>query len=243
MSERHTIGRHNADLPASISRLRKGKTYKNLSTVIVCPSRSDLPVDVVSSWMGIIRPMNQVCAGPFFFKDFEVGDAYNQAVHLVLTQMNVNYMLTIETDNIPPPDGLVKLLETINDGWDVVGGLYWTKGEGGQPMIYGDPDVYPHNFIPQMPRPGEVQRCNGLGMGFTLFKVDLLRKMYADMPKNKDGIPQLFVTKQEYLPGQGSQVYTQDLGFINNAAKYGAMIASDNRVLVGHLDTHTGTVW
>lgn len=244
MSARQTIGKHNSDLPRSVARLQKGRSYKDLSTVIVCPSRSDLPVDVVSSWMGMIRPMNQACMGPLFFQDFEVGDAYNQAVHVILTQLpQVNYMLTVETDNIIPPDGLIKLLETIHDGYDVVGGLYWTKGEGGQPMIYGDPNVFPRNFIPQLPLANTVQRCNGLGMGFTLFKMELFKKMLPDMPKSAQGIPQFFVTKQEYTSGVGAQVFTQDLWFFNNAAKYGAMVASDNRVLVGHLDTKTGIVW
>lgn len=251
MSARHTVGRHNADLPASVARLNRGKTYRDLSTVIVAPVRAlengrpaPIETELVSSWMSLIRPMNQVCHGPLFFSGYEVGDAYNMAVETILAQLpTVRFMLTLETDNLPPPDGLMKLLETIHDGWDVVGGLYWTKGEGGQPMIYGDPDVLPRNFIPQVPRAGEVQRCNGLGMGFTLFKLELLKKMASDLPRDKDGKRLWFQTRQHYEPGQGLQMFTQDLWFFDQAARYGAMVASDNRVLVGHLDVNTGVVW
>lgn len=244
MSKRQTIGHHNMDLPASVARLHRGKTYRDLSTVMVVPTRGAVEPDVVSAWMGLIRPMNQQCVGPLFFQGYEVGDAYNQAVEVILAQLpTMKFMLTLETDNLPPPDGLVKLLETVHDGWDVVGGLYWTKGEGGQPMIYGDPAVLPRNFIPQVPQPGVVQRCHGLGMGFTLFKLDLLKKMAPDLPKDETGKRLWFRTRQEYVPGQGIQMFTQDLWFFDQAARYGAMVASDNRVLVGHLDISTGTVW
>ena len=47
-------------------------------------------------------------------------------------------MLTVEQDNLPPQDGIMKLYESIEEGFDVVSGLYWTKGDAGQPMIYGD---------------------------------------------------------------------------------------------------------
>jgi hypothetical protein len=73
--------------------------------------------------------------------------------------------------------------------------------------------------------------------------MDLLKQMSNEMPRNAAGVPQLFVTKQEFTPGVGSSVFTQDLWFFNNAARFGAMVASDNRVLVGHLDVSTGIIW
>jgi hypothetical protein len=121
------------------------------------------------------------------------------------------------------------------DKYDVVGGLYWTKGEGGQPMIYGDPKVLPKNFIPQLPRTGEVVACNGLGQGFNLFKLDMF--------KDKDMIKPFFKTVQEIVPGQGARAYTQDLYFYENAAKCGYKFACDCRCLVGHLDVISDIIW
>ena len=235
--ENLNLGLHNADLAATVERLNRGKTYADLSTVIICPTRGMIPDRVVQSWMGLIRPMNQKIVGPIFFRGYEVGAAYNMAIEMVLNNPELSkwkYILTIEEDNLPPPDGLLKLYESMDD-YDVVGGLYWTKGEGGQPMIYGDPAVEPFGFIPQVPKPETVQPANGLGMGFNLFKMDIFRDEKIPRP--------WFVTAQEYTPGVGSKVYTQDLYFYEHAAKAGYKFACDTRVKVGHLDPASDIVW
>ena len=231
------LGIHNADLQATIDRLEKGKTYKDLSTIIICPTRGMIPDRVVQSWMGLMRPMNQKCIGPIFFRGFEVGEAYNMAFNFILNNPELSkwkYVLTIEEDNLPPPDGLLKLYESM-DKFDVVGGLYWTKGEGGMPMIYGDPDNPELNFIPQIPKPETVQEANGLGMGFNLFKLDIFKDEKIPRP--------WFISKQEYIPGKGSVGYTQDLYFFENAKKNGYKFACDTRIKVGHLDPNTDVIW
>lgn len=228
-------GKHNEDLEASINRLKDAGTYKDLSTIIICPTRGQIPAKVVQSWLGLIKPMNQRVVGPIFAIGMEVGEAYNHLIKTILESpvlSQFKYVLTIEEDNIPPPDGLLKLYESM-DKYDVVGGLYWTKGEMGQPMIYGDPDVYPKNYTPQVPKTGEVQPANGLGMGFNLFKVDMFRKIPYPW----------FKTIQEYIPDQGVRMMTQDIYFYDNAAKEGYKFACDNRVLVGHYSLQDDIIW
>lgn len=231
------IGVHNKDIDKSVDRLEKAKTYRDLSTIIICPTRGQIPARVVQSWMGLLRPMNQKVIGPLFAIGMEVGAAYNSMIENILANPELSkwkYILTIEEDNMPPPDGLLKLYESM-DKYDVVQGLYWTKGEGGQPMIYGLPSEIPKNFIPQRPRKDEVMQCNGLGMGFNLFKLDIFKN--PDLPKP------WFKTMQEAVPGQGVRCYTQDLYFYENAAKYGYKFACDCRVLVGHLDYENDIIW
>jgi hypothetical protein len=235
--ENLNLGLHNADLAASVERLNKSKTYQDLSTIIVCPTRGMIPDRVVQSWMGMIRPMNQKIIGPLFIRGYEVGQAYNMAVEMILSNPELSkwkYMLTIEEDNLPPPDGMIKLYESM-EKYDVVGGLYWTKGEGGQPMIYGDPTVEPINFIPQKPLPDTVQQARGLGMGFNLFKIEMFKDERLKKP--------WFETKNEFIPGVGAKVYTQDLYFYENAGKLGYTFACDTRVRVGHLDPQSDVVW
>jgi glycosyltransferase involved in cell wall biosynthesis len=235
--ENLNLGIHNADLQASAERLEKGKTYRDLSTIIICPTRGMLSDRVVQSWMGLIRPMNQKCIGPIFFRGYEVGEAYNMAFNFILSNPVLStwkYVLTIEEDNLPPPDGLIRLYESMDD-YDCVGGLYWTKGEGGQPMIYGDPAVEELNFIPQIPKPDTVQPANGLGMGFNLWKLDMFKDERIEKP--------WFKTLNDFIPGQGAKVYTQDLYFFERAGKVGYKFACDTRVKVGHLDPQTDIVW
>ncbi len=218
-------GRNNADLEASRARLLRGQTYRDLSTVLIVANRGVICSRVVECWMNLASPMN-----PKFYRLFipkkEVADAYNCGVELVLSNPQLSewkYILTLEEDNCPPPDGLLKLYESMAQ-FDVVGGLYWVKGDFGQPMIYGDPKVMPKNFVPQLPRVDSLQECNGLGMGFTLFKLDMFRKI----PKP------WFKTLQEYTPGVGMRAATQDLYFFQEAAKSGFRFACDTRVRVGH---------
>lgn len=227
-------GFHNSD-PNSTNRLEKSKSYQDLSTIIICPTRGQIPAKVVQSWMGLMRPMNQKVIGPIFAIGMEVGEAYNSMIENILANPELSkwkYLVTIEEDNMPPPDGLLRLYEGM-DKYDVIGGLYWTKGIEGQPMIYGDPAVMPKNFIPQKPKLDTLQHCNGLGMGFNMFKLSMFNKI----PKP------WFKTLQQYDPRSGSKVYTQDLFFFENAAKYGFKFACDTRIRVGHYALTEDIIW
>jgi hypothetical protein len=235
-------GIHNADLDKSRDRLLRGSSYRDLSTVCLIPTRGQIAARVIQAWFGLLTAMNQKFMR-MFLTGMEVGDAYTQGVAFVTSHPELSqwrYVLTLEEDNIPPPDGLLRLYEAIEgrvDGqkYDAVGGLYWTKGEGGMPMIYGDPGVMPLSFVPQMPQLDTVQRCNGLGMGFTLFRLSMLRDERLGQP--------LFKTEQSYTPGVGARAYTQDLHFFERAGGWGYKFACDTRVRVGHYSIDQDMVW
>ncbi len=237
-------GYHNKDIEKSRDRLLKGKSYKDLSTIIIVPTRGVIPAKVVQNWWSLMTPMNQKVIRIFMI-GMEVGEAYSAAIDMILQNpdlKNWKYILTLEEDNMPPPDGLLKLYEAINTpmpdaprGYDVVSGLYWTKGEGGMPMIYGDVNVMPLNFIPQPPKVDGIQRCNGIGMGFDLFKMEIFKDPKLEKP--------FFKTLQHFDPQKGCRVYTQDLHFFEKAGKLGYKFAVDNRIRVGHYQLETDIVW
>ena len=221
------------------NRLQKSQLYKDQSTIMVLPTRGVIAAKVYQNHLGMMTPMNQKFTRVVMI-GMEVGEAYESVVNMILSNPELSkwkYMLTVEEDNMIPPDGLLKLIESIGD-YDAVGGLYWTKGEGGQPMCYGNPMEVPINFIPQMPQPDTLTPCNGLGMGFTLFKISSLKKM-----KEKLGDAPLFKTLQIYEPGKGSQAFTQDLYHYNKGKELGFKYACDSRVTVGHYDINTDIIW
>lgn len=239
-------GFNNDDIERTIARLKKGKQYKDVSTIIVVPTRDKIAARVVENWMGLMYPMNGRVIR-MFVSGMEVGDAYEVAVETILGHpllKDFKYMLTLEEDNLPPPDGLLKLYESICDcnkpcreHFVQVAGLYYTKGELGQPMIYGDPRNHKAviGFQPQVPRPETVQECNGTGMGFTLFHIGLFKDKKVPRP--------WFKTVQEYSPDRGASQGTQDLYFMGNIRRLGYKIASDNRVKVGHYEFESNMVW
>jgi hypothetical protein len=113
-----------------------------------------------------------------------------------------------------------------------IGGLYWTKGFGGQPQIWGDPTDPVTNFRPIPPRAGELVECCGTGMGFNLFRISMFKDKRLRRPwfKTLTGI-------------EGTGQGTQDLYFWGDARKYGYRCAIDCSVLVGHYDFENDYVW
>lgn len=221
-------GAHNAMLDQAIKRLDYSGSYKDLSTIILIPGFGQMPTKCVASWMNLISPPN----GKLFRMwalGMEVGEAFSQSIANIMAHPDLakfKYLLTMEHDNVPPPDGLVKLLSRMeaNPEFVCVGGLYWTKGDGGVPQIWGDPRAADQpNFRPQRPVPGQLVECVGTGMGFNLWRLDLFKDVRLRRPWFKT---------QCGAEGVG----TQDLYFWGDARKYGYRCAIDCDVLVGHYD-------
>ena len=230
-----TIGLNNSNLEESIQRVDKSKMYEDQSTIIICPTRGIFPTRVVQSWMKLMKPMNQQVAGPIFAEAMKVDAAYETLISYILDNDHLNkykYILTIEEDNLPPSDGLLKLYKSMGE-YDVVGGLYWVKGENGFPMIYGNPENGPTDFKPQIPKSGELQEANGLGMGFNLFRLDMFRHIPRPW----------FETVQEKSEEGLETGLTQDMYFYRKAKKAGYKFACDNKIIVGHLDSKTDIIY
>lgn len=230
-------GYHNSNFSETKRRLELAGSYRNQSTIMVVPTRDmQVHVKIVQTWLSIIKPMNQLVFGPIFAVGMEVGAAYSSTVETVLNTPGLKdcrYLLTMEDDNTIPPDALLKLLESIESKeaggpFGAVGALYFTKGPLGQPMCYGLPSVMPRNFTPFLPPNDAITPCNGLGMGCTLFRMEMFKDEKIAKP--------WFKTVQEYTPGVGAQVATQDLSFNAKALDAGYKFACDSRVKVGHWD-------
>lgn len=227
-------GRHNSDLEKSASRIIKGGSWKKQRTIIIIPAANHIPAKVYLSHCSLITPPNQG-AYRMLALGQEVGEAYSNCIEQIIAHPDLSqweYILTMEHDNCPPSDGLLKLIERMEQHpeYACIGGLYWTKNEGGVPQIWGDPKDPVLNFRPQPPVPGELVECCGTGMGFNLwrtstFKDARLRKPWFKTLANKDGVG------------------TQDLYFWGDARKHGYRCAIDCSVAVGHWDDATETMW
>lgn len=227
-------GRHNANLDLSRGRIIEGGSWKRQRVVVLLPSAAMMPARVALAHMNLAFPPNQpvyrmLCLG------MEVGEAYSTAIEQILATPDLQdweYLLTIEHDNVPPPDGVLRLLKRIeaHPEFACIGGLYWTKGEGGVPQIWGDIKDPVLNYRPQAPEPGKVVECCGTGMGFNLWRLSMFKDPALRRPWFKT------------LAGpEGTG--TQDLYFWGDARKHGYRCAIDCEVLVGHYDAGTGITW
>ncbi len=217
-------GRHNAS-PDSASRILAGGSWKKQRIIVLVPSAKMIAAKVYLSHCGLIFPPNNavyrmLCLG------MEVGDAYSSAIEQIVQHPELSqweYILTVEHDNVPPQDGVIKLLESMeaHPEYACIGGLYWTKGAGGVPQIWGDPADPVLNFRPQPPKPDTLQECCGTGMGFNLwrlsmFKDEKLRKPWFKTIAGREGVG------------------TQDLYAWGDFRKHGYRCAIDTRVMVGY---------
>jgi len=229
-------GRHNADLVTSSTRIINNGTWKKQRTIVMIPSGPMIAAQVYLSHVNLMFAPNQPTYRMMALGT-EVGDAFSTAIEGILAHPDLSqweYLLTIESDNIPPPDGVLKLIARMeaHPEFDCIGGLYWTKGEGGVPQIWGDVKDPVLNYRPQAPDPaGGLVECCGTGMGFNLWRVSMFRD--ARIPKP------WFKTKASLAEGVG----TQDLAFWAEARKHGHRCAVDCSVKVGHHDSGSGITW
>lgn len=229
-----SYGKHNEDIEGSFQRIIKGATWKKARVVVIIPAANSIPAKVAFSHWSLIFPPNQAVYR-YLALGQEVGDAYSNAIEEVLAHPELSqweYILTVEHDNVPPPDGVLQLIETMENRRELsaISGLYWTKGEGGVAQIWGDISDPVINFRPQAPRVDEVQECIGIGMGFALFRISLfkdpqLRRPWFKTQAGRDGVG------------------TQDLYAWSDFRKHGYRCAVDTRVRVGHYCSQTEIVW
>lgn len=226
------VGYHNADLGKSTLRVIEGGSWKKQRIIVVCPAADTIPTKVAFSHWSLAFPPNQ-SVHRMLAVGCEVGEAYSNCIAEILAHPDLSqweYILTIEHDNLPPPDGVGKLLKQMekHPEYACIGGLYWCKGYEGCPHIWGDINDPCVNYRPQAPKAGELVECYGTSMGFNLWRVSMFRDERLARPwfKTLDG-------------SEGKGIGTQDLAAWNDFRKYGYRCAVDCGVLVGHYD-HSG---
>lgn len=228
------VGVHNKDLYKTTTRLMKTGSWKTQRVIMLIPAAESIPTKVYLSHCGLIFPPNN---GQYRMAaiGMEVGEAFSSAIEQILEHPQLSqyeYILTIEHDNIPPPDGLLKLLQRMEEHpeFACIGGSYFTKGEGGVFQGWGDPkDAL--NFRPQLPDPngGLVEVC-GTGMGFNLWRLNMFKDEKLRRP--------WFKTLKD-----ATGVSTQDLYAWSDFRKIGYRCAISCDVKVGHYEKETDIVW
>ena len=218
-------GRHNGKLARG--EVIQGTSWKKQRIIKIVPSDRYIAAKVALSHENLIYPPNQGVY-KMLVTGCEVGDAYSQAITNILAHPDLKdweYILTAESDNCPPPDGVLKLLKRMDDHpeFACIGGLYWCKGPGGCAHIWGDVKDPQVNYRPMTPRQGELMECYGNSMGFHLWRLS----MFKD-----ERLPKPFFQTKASAQGVG----TQDLAFWGEARKFGYRCAVDCDVMVGHYD-------
>lgn len=227
-------GAHGSDLAKTRARLIKGGSWKKQRIIVVIPAGDSIPAKVALTHWNLMFPPNNAVVR-MLAQGMEVGEAYSTAIEQILSHPELRdweYLLTVEHDNTPPADGVLRLLERMEEHpeFACIGGLYFTKFEGGVAQIWGDPNDPVLNFRPQIPVDGKLIECCGTGMGFNLWRLSMFKDPRLKRP---------WFQTQKSIQGIG----TQDLAFWSDARKYGYRCAVDCSVKVGHFDVSADFVW
>jgi hypothetical protein len=110
---------------------------------------------------------------------YQLVDAEN-IIAKTLVEGKWEWLLFIESDNVLPPDTFLKFNQYMIKGdIPVVSGLYFTKSEPPEPMIYREMgEGYYADW-----KMGEKVWCNGLPFGCTLIHASLIRELWKDAPE------------------------------------------------------------
>lgn len=224
----------------------KLNSYENKSVVCVIPTRGQIDARVVNAWFKLMTPVNHSFVR-LFVTGGEVADSYNTAITGIINHPELSkykYILTMEDDNIPPADGLLKLLNAMieskkeNKKYWALSGLYWTKGEDqGIPLFFGNTQNKKYNLEVVPLNENGITECCLIPQGFTLYDMDVFRKTPYPWFKTVED----FDSSQPIL--DQAVASTQDCYFFKKCFEEGLKVGVVADVKVGHLDSQTGFVW
>jgi hypothetical protein len=152
---------------------------------------------------------------------YSIDDAYNLIVKKAL-EVKVDWLIIIEDDVVVPNDLFIKFGRYMDaKEFPVVSGLYYTKSEPSEPLIFRGRGNGPFRKW----KPGQKVFCDGLPMGCLLIHTSILKWFWEntkDVYQTVDGqtIRRVFETPRKlfYDPEKGGyerQEGTQDLYFFD----------------------------
>ena len=182
------------------------------------PSFGSLDVEFVARYYGMGLPVNAV-AHRAYPCGLSVADARNMSVKGAI-ERECEYVFFLDYDVLPPRDALTRLIARRTP---MVGGLYFTKAKPPWPLVL----VGGHSTMDWTP--GDLVKVDAMGMGCTLLRVDLFKKL--DPPWFDTGAS---------LTEDGREWHTEDTYFFGRVkAELGLSPYVDTAVSCEHKDLLT----
>ena len=197
------------------------KTYE-IAVGIPCPT-GVMTRETAVGLKRLAEPMFSQCA--YYSPDgMEVGDARNEIVRNALAD-GADYIFFIDYDVVPPPNALVRLRSL---DVDIAAGVYHLKQIPSHPLIFveGWPGAFEDYDI------GDLVKVDGVGMGCTLIKTDVFRKIEEPWFKTVAGHTD---DMRDVLP-----TMTEDIYFCRKAKDAGYEVIVDTGIQCAHVDSGGG---
>jgi len=161
-----------------------GTSKYNSRLLVFTPTRGTVRMEWVVARYGQIIPTNwgmvtyQQFLDSFVPLRYSVADAQNLACK-ELVEKNYEWLLMIEDDTIPPPDAFIRFNKYMQKGdIPVVSGLYFTKSEPSEPLIFRGRGTSTYNSW----KMGDKVWADGVPTGMLLIHGDIIRAMWKEAP-------------------------------------------------------------
>ncbi len=165
-----------------------------------------------SSWR--VRVTNK---DPVTGEVMNAAEAREKLVEECLEEDNSKYIFFIDSDVYVPPNGFAYLLQSSED---IVTGIYWTKVEPPEPVLYKELKMGPYFDFPK----NSLFEVQAAGLGCCLIKTEI----FEHVPRP------WFAYKLKEGEDKELQV-TEDFYFFIKARKYGYKLWCNSNVLCYHL--------
>ena len=201
----------------------------DVKLVVGIPSRGDVHVVWAFSFANLTWPVSMNRATTMTVGE-EIATARNNIAQSAIDR-GAEYLFFIDDDVTIPnhaPARMVYLMEQ-NPEWDLLSGVYVTKTNPPEPLIFG-PEQGTGAYWDW--RCGEIFPIGGCGMGCALIRASAFEKVeepYFAWTENVDGVNR---------GGEG-----EDLYFCSQLAKAGGKLMCDGAVLCGHIDRKNGKMF
>jgi hypothetical protein len=171
--------------PSSFTGLDKNNGEWHNRILIATPSTGTVRMEWVLARYGQIIPTNWSHVeliqwiNSYVPIQYLLPDAENLIAKTVV-EGDFEWLLSIEEDNILPPDAFVKINNYMKDGTvPIVSGLYFTKSQPPEPILYRGRG----NGAYQDWKIGDKVWVDGIPFGFTLIHGSIIRAMWNEAPE------------------------------------------------------------
>jgi hypothetical protein len=162
------------------------------------------------------------------------------------------YILYWDDDTLPPALGLYTMFNFMQQHPEAgaIGAVCMTRQDPSEPVVYMEHGVGA-SWDFEMGPGAEPQHVFATGSGFLLARVEAIADVMDKMRADNSGTEVPVWMDEVELPDmsaggtvQGRMVnWGHDIRFVHNLNKYGWPVYIDGRVLCGHLDVNTGTIY
>ena len=206
--------------------------YKSVKIFVGIPTRGMINANWIAPILKQSLPVNTSIEYRFLIGE-EVGTAREKLAEMAIA-LRADYLIFVDDDVIIPPNAIAKLCNLADEGRDIVAGVYYSKQIPPQPLVFKGRGTGSYKKW----KIGEIiEDADGVGMGLTLIKTEILKKIKKPWFKTIN-VQKQIVNNEEIFLGKDENLY-----FFDKVISHGFKITIDTGIQGIHYDHKTDSFY